>query len=83
MGPSWPVLGSPFRPETVMRQHSRNPRATAGNPRRFVNLGSGPLISSGPRTEAQGKAKGTEDTPTPCLEARWRIQGFNHVNVFD
>ena len=70
LGPSWGPLG----PEKVTREDAGSPRAHAGSPRRFCNLGSGPLNdSSGVRTEAQGRVRGPEDTPTPCPAARWRI----------
>ena len=69
-GPSWAVLG----PEKVTRQDAPRPRGHATRPGRFCNFGSGPLNdSSGVRTEAQGRVRGPEDTPTPCLAARWRI----------
>ena len=56
LGPSWGPLG----PEKVTREDATSPRATAGRPKRFENLGSGPLKeSSGLRTEAQGMRQRT------------------------
>ena len=70
LGPSWTVLEASWRPlgptsrplgpEQVTRPDARNPRAHAGSPGRFGNLGSGPLKeSSGMRTEAQGMRERT------------------------
>eukprot|EP00959_Pyramimonas_sp_CCMP1952_P089908 1881760-Pyramimonas_sp.AAC.1 len=57
-----------------MRQAWPEPSGHAPSPRRFRNLGFGPLDdSSGLRPETQRVREGPEDTPTPCRRARWRI----------
>ena len=77
LGPSWGRLG----PQKVTRQaagsprgDARSPRRDAGSPGKIGTRGSEPFkSSSGVRTEAQGRVRGPENTPTPCLAARWRI----------